>query len=269
MKTYIGVRQQYPTVFLAKSSVTVAGSPIVSRIDATLHRTAHRQLGRLFGACRHRGSPGGRDGLYNSGQSQRASCHRCLVVFPCPIPAGSSFASLSTRPLSTRSSHGGKCCGRWPSKAAISTLATRWVRPLQRPRCSGTRIGTPLSGAGGAAIAHGVKLASLLYQKQHRLSDAPLTLPAYGSRSSTIVQYYATCENTGWSMGTPACRSASVHRRQDNIVQDVGGQHPLQLEIRIQTGRDHDDEVQRGNHKETLPAKADTGSPSDRALVHQ
>src|SRR5262249_9982541 len=61
---------------------------------------------------------------------------------------------------------------------------------------------------------------------------------------------------------------ASVHRRQDNIVQDVRGQRPLQW-TRIQTGRYHDDEVQGWNHEDTLSAKSETGSPSDLALVHQ
>jgi hypothetical protein len=60
-------------------------------------------------------------------------------------------------------------CGRWPSQVAVSQPGTSGVRPLQRPRGIGTRIGAPLSGAGGAAIAHGVKPAALWSQKQHSL----------------------------------------------------------------------------------------------------
>ena len=73
---------------------------------------------------------------------------------------------------------------------------------------------------------------------------------------STMVQHYAACESTGQSIGTIACRSASVHRRQDKIVQDVGGQHSLQWEIRIQTGRHYDDKVKGWNHDDTLAAQS-------------
>src|SRR5262252_10218863 len=67
---------------------------------------------------------------------------------------------------------------------------------------------------------------------------------------------------------TIACQSASVHRRQDHIVQDVRGQRTLEW-TRIQTGRQHDDEVNGGNHEDTLSAESETGGPIDLALVHQ
>ena len=75
------------------------------------------------------------------------------------------------------------------------------------------------------------------------------------------MQPYATGEIPGQSLGTTACQSASVHRRQDNIVQDVRGQRTLEW-TRIQTGRQHDDEVNGGNHEYTLTAKSETGSQS-------
>jgi len=46
-----------------------------------------------------------------------------------------------------------------------------------------------------------------------------------------------------------------------NIVQDVRGQRTLEW-TRIQTGRQHDDEVNGGNHEYTLTAKSETGSQS-------
>lgn len=89
--------------------------------------------------------------------------------FPCRIRAGRASFSLSTRPISPCSTRGGTSCGRWRAKAAAWKRGSTCVKPLRRPRETGTPIGILLSGVGGAGIGRVGRLASRCSQKQHRL----------------------------------------------------------------------------------------------------
>jgi hypothetical protein len=90
-----------------------------------------------------------------------------VLLFALAHPRWEFVFQPSTRPISTSSSRGGRCCVRWPSRDGGSRPGPRSSRPSNAPPPTGTRTSIRSSGAAVGAIARRAASASPRRQMLH------------------------------------------------------------------------------------------------------